>query len=133
MDDSSESCEPEPGSGIANAHSDSDSNSSDPNSGDQDQAHETQERVGLGPYRGKHGVKHRQAILQVLPYLRTVLEHEGSAMRADRVNVKEAVSTAEAAGVCFWGRGQLYSSRNGVISCILNMYYADTLRSLGEQ
>ena len=83
---------------------------------------------GLG--RGRHGHKHRDAIGRILPILREVLSENGAARRADRANVKEALSRAEARGIIIWGEGAVYKSRRNVESAIINLYYTDVLLNI---
>jgi hypothetical protein len=121
---------PVPGAAAPEPHDDVEidkdacSSDGDTSSGSSSSSSTSSLDLRVGNHQGRHGKQHRQAIQSIIPYLRRVLAEPGSNQRQDRANVNIAVSNAQSEGICFWGRGKLYSSKHTVVSCIVNMYYS---------
>ena len=73
---------------------------------------------------GKHGERHRQAILPTLPYLKQQLRLPESPGNTERANVQAAIQLAQDAGVenC-WGNNKVYKSKRNFENAIINLYY----------
>ena len=115
-------------SSTSSSSTTSSSSASDSDSDLSDGSERKHGRVG-GLGRGRHGQRHRSAIARVLPVLKDVLREPGAMRRADRINVKEALSRAAANDIVIWGDRDdaVYKTRRNVEAAIMNLYYTDAL------
>lgn len=88
-----------------------------------------------GPTRGTHTNLRMVAVAGVLPFLRQVLARPGALLKADRFNVREALSLAKDAGECTWepGVNQVYKSARTIEHAILNLYYRGIAAEFADQ
>lgn len=95
---------------------------------------ERNERGGTRGIWGKHGERHRQAILPTLPYLKQQLRLAESPGNTERANVQAAIRLAQDAGVenC-WGNNKVYKSKRNFENALINLYYPSVSASVRDE
>ena len=89
---------------------------------------ENEPNAGLRGMFGKHGQRHREAIAEILPHLKSRLQQPEAQSVSDRDNVRAALEMAKEAGIepC-WGTGKVYKNKRNLENAILNLYYSSVM------